>query len=200
MITRSLLIPQTSPNKLIVSRGAGDNIDLYATSLDSGRSQIRIFDLSSENKDAISYTDGKVLAWGIRNAVALAENPQDGGIWSTDANVDILHSNGLINEDNPAEELNYHGSITDDNAAERGRNFGFPHCVPVWDGHEFPDLHVGEQYVVSGDNSSWNAEFCRDGVAGPRLVFAPHTTPLGVLFDGRGENAFVAFHGSHVPK
>jgi len=197
LVTRTLLIPRKSSSKILVSRGGSDNLDIGTVDLSSGRSQIRIFDIGGDAKD---YTTGEVLAWGLRNAVGVAENPLDGGIWSVENNVDDLSREGEeINENNPAEELNYHGTVKDNKSPNRGKNFGFPLCVPAWNISEIPSnagLQVGIQFAIGEENATRNDDFCRTERVAPRLSLAPHTAPLDIKFDSNGETAYVSFHGS----
>lgn len=80
--TRTLLVPQRNPNMLLVSRGSDANIDKDTVNIESGRSQIRIFDINELLKTdaAVQYTNGKVLGWGLRNSVGVAEDPTTGYI------------------------------------------------------------------------------------------------------------------------
>jgi glucose/arabinose dehydrogenase len=87
--TRTLLLSRLVDGMMLVSRGSADNVDLGAASLDSGRSQIRAFNLT-ELADGQSYdytTQGLRLGWGLRNSVGVAEHPQSGGIWSVENSV-----------------------------------------------------------------------------------------------------------------
>lgn len=87
--TRTLLLSKKAPGTLLVSRGSGSNIDNRALDITSGISQIRSFDISGPPK-TYKYTDGKVIGWGLRNSVGMAENPADGGIWSNENGSDDM--------------------------------------------------------------------------------------------------------------
>ncbi|KAF2189696.1 soluble quino protein glucose dehydrogenase, partial [Zopfia rhizophila CBS 207.26] len=197
LLTRTILLSRKTKNKLVVSRGNNDNLDLATIDVNNGRSQIRIFDPSKDNQN---YTAGETLGWGLRNAVAVAENPRDGGVWSLDNSADNIDRDGFeIHENNPAEELNYHGKLSDDKAPERGRNFGFPLCFAAWNISEIPSagrLQIGEQFAISDENATVQDPFCRSERQSPRLVFQPHSSPLDMKFDSKGDNAFVTLHGS----
>lgn len=83
-VTRTLLIPKHNPDLLLVSRGSNDNVDEGTADIESGRSQLRIFkiaDLMAET-EAVDYTAGEVLGWGLRNSVGVAEDPSNGHIVS----------------------------------------------------------------------------------------------------------------------
>lgn len=196
-VTRTLLLSRKSPSKLLVSRGSDENIDLSTVDVNAGQSQIRIFDPA---KTDVEYTAGTTLAWGLRNAVALAEHPVDGGVWSADNNADNIERDGFrIHENNPAEELNYHGVLSNSSNALLGANYGFPLCYGVWDASEIPgagDLRVGEQFAIAEANASRQDAFCAEARVRPRLVWQPHTSPIDVKFDSRGENMYVSLRGS----
>ena len=63
--TRTLLQSQLAQHTLIVSRGSDSNIDPGSADLNSGRSQIRSFDLLRTPLDGWDYaTSGTRLGWG----------------------------------------------------------------------------------------------------------------------------------------
>ncbi|KAF2733206.1 soluble quino protein glucose dehydrogenase [Polyplosphaeria fusca] len=196
-ITRTLLFSRKSKNKLLVSRGSDENIDLSAVDVNGGESQIRIFDPS---KTGQSYTSGVTLGWGLRNAVGIAENPTDGGIWSAENNADNIERDGFeIHENNPAEELNYHGKLDDANNPLLDKNYGYPLCYGAWDTSEIPSagsLQTGQQFAIAETNATNQDPFCTNDREAPRLVFQPHTSPLDLKFDSKGENLYVTLHGS----
>lgn len=196
-ITRTLLLSRKSKNKLLVSRGSDENIDLSTVDVNSGQSQIRIFDPS---KNDVTYTTGTTLAWGLRNAVGLAENPRDGGIWSSENNADNIERDGIkIHENNPAEELNYHGRLDDAKNPLLDANYGYPLCYGVWDLDEIPSagqLQIGDQFAIAEQNATKQDSFCNESRQKPRLVFQPHTSPIDMKFDAKGENLYVTLRGS----
>ncbi|KAF2264513.1 soluble quino protein glucose dehydrogenase [Lojkania enalia] len=196
-VTRTLLLSRKSKNKLLVSRGSDENIDLSAVDINGGESQIRIFDPTQGGQE---YTAGQTLGWGLRNAVGVAENPSDGGVWSAENNADNIERDGIeIHENNPAEELNYHGRLDDDNNPHMDKNYGYPLCYGAWDTEEIPsagDLQVGQQFAIAEENATNSDSFCHDDREAPRLVFQPHTSPLDIKFDSKGENLYVTLHGS----
>ncbi|KAH7385849.1 soluble quino protein glucose/sorbosone dehydrogenase [Pyrenochaeta sp. MPI-SDFR-AT-0127] len=196
-VTRTLLLSRKSKNKLLVSRGSDENIDLSAVDVNSGQSQIRIFDPS---KNDVAYSAGTTLGWGLRNAVGLAENPKDGGIWSAESNADNIERDGFeIHENNPAEELNYHGKLDDANNPLLDANYGYPLCYGAWDISELPSagrLQVGDQFAIAEENATRQDAFCNDSRQKPRLVFQPHTSPIDLKFDTKGENLYFSLRGS----
>lgn len=196
-VTRTLLLARKAGNKLLVSRGGDENIDLSSVDENGGEAQIRIFD---PTKGKIAYTAGTTLGWGLRNAVGVAENPHDGGIWSAENNADNIERDGFnIHENNPAEELNYHGKLSDANNPLLNKNYGYPLCYGVWNATDIPSagkLQIGQQFAITNENSTNQDAFCNTDRQAPRLVFQPHTSPLDMKFDGKGENLYISLHGS----
>ena len=196
-VTRTLLLARKAGNKLLVSRGGDENIDLSSVDVNGGEAQIRVFDPAKRGQ---TYTSGTTLGWGLRNAVGVAENPKDGGIWSAENNADNIERDGFeIHENNPAEELNYHGVLSDANNPLLNKNYGYPLCYGAWNVSDIPSagtLQVGQQFAITNENSTNQDAFCNTERQAPRLVFQPHTSPLDMKFDGKGENLYIALHGS----
>lgn len=127
-VSRTLTMSKKNPTQLIVSRGSNDNLDMGTKDIKQGRSMIKVFDLSALTAGKVyNYAnDGRVLGWGMRNDVGVAEHPATGGIWSVENSVDMLTRNGVdIHTDNPGEELNYLGALSDPVPAAPP-NFGYP--------------------------------------------------------------------------
>ena len=206
-VTRTLLLSKKQPGILLVSRGSDGNEDDGAADLDSGRSQLRSFNLTalSDGDDPYDYLDGDVWGWGLRNSVGVAEDPVHGGIWSVENSVDQLERNGEdVHKDNPGEELNFHGFIN--GSADGGiieetgeaNNYGYPLCYAIWGTENFPDLgdlETGDQFPDE-ESSDATDESCNDDFVSPRLSFQAHTAPLDILFRNDGSEAFISFHGS----
>lgn len=194
--TRTLLVSRHAENHIIVSRGSDENLDTDALDIDSGVSQIRIFDLGSLG-DEETYdftTDGRVLGWGLRNAVGVDEDPVSGNVYSVETSVDEVTRDGAdIGRNNPAEELNFHGRA--DESGDVG-NYGYPYCYPIWDTKvpDNEDLNVGDVFSIM-QNETFNDTTCQEYVP-PRLVFEAHTSPLDLLFAEDGETLYISFHGS----
>ncbi|KAJ0284333.1 hypothetical protein COL940_004133 [Colletotrichum noveboracense] len=194
--TRTLVMSQASKNWLVVSRGVDENFDIDALDTSSGHAQVNAFDLSKVGKDPYDYNaDGKLLGWGIRNAVAVAEDPATGNIWAMDNSIDDITRNGFdIHDNNPGEELNLLGTVANDTEA---RNYGYPRCFAVWD-TSIPlndSLHVGDQFSME-QNTTMNDTRCHNDYIAPRLTFQPHTSPVFLKFDKDGSRAFMSFRGS----
>ncbi|KAI1483167.1 soluble quino protein glucose dehydrogenase [Daldinia eschscholtzii] len=212
-ITRTLLIPSSAPDVLLISRGSDGNIDNSTIDVASGKSIIKSFKISEllASETATDYaTGGEVLGWGLRNSVGVGEDPSTGGIWSVENSADDIHRADVdLHNDNPAEELNYHGIVTDAENPLKGRNYGYPTCFSAWVTTNIPSnsgITVGSQFggivgtpfeqVTERTSLEEVDEFCRTERQGPSLVFPAHTAPLDIKFKEDGSAAYVAFHGS----
>ena len=211
--TRTLLMARRAPDTLLVSQGSGSNDDSRARDIDSGISQIRAFDLSAGLPDApIRFSGGggggsrsRLLGWGLRNSVGVAEDSSTGGIWSVENSVDDLYRDGAdVHQDNPGEELNFHGFLATDESGEEedgeeraGGNYGYPDCYAVWDNTTagLGTLQVGDQFAPSSSSVTGDDACARNFVA-PRLTFPAHTAPLDIKFAQDGSEVFISFHGS----
>ncbi|KAK1524269.1 uncharacterized protein CCOS01_09356 [Colletotrichum costaricense] len=201
--TRTLLLSKKSPGILLVSRGSASNIDEAATRQSTGHSQLRAFDIGSlgENSGPLNFpTEGRMLGWGLRNSVGVAEEPVTGGVWTVENSADQLRRNNVdIHTDNPAEELNFHGHLSDSNK-DQGGNYGYPGCFAVWSTEGFPDkgnMTTGDQFSLN-PSRTLNDTTCNSAYVPPRLSFQAHTAPLDIKFTPDGSEAFVTFHGSYT--
>jgi len=139
-----------------------------------------------------TQADGERFATGIRNAVAIAVNPDNGRLFAMQHGRDQLAANwrSLFNDEQgaekPAEELL---------AVDKGDDFGWPYC--------YYDPELGVKVLApeyGGDGRT--AGRCADK-EGPLFAFPAHWAPDGLLFY-RGdqfparyrEGLFIAFHGS----
>lgn len=203
--TRTLILDSTG--RLYVAIGSNDNVDL-----DSFRSRIRRFDLSSQEQFPIDFVTGEVFADGLRNEVGLAFD-KHGILWGVENGADGLKRadlGGDIHNDNPAEELN---RFPEKNV---GKHWGYPFC---WSEFEL-DAGLGRNTrwawpSFMGDtimNAGYTDEYCRTETLPSELSMQAHSAPLGIVFynytstvpsgcsgafpadmDGY---AFIAFHGS----
>jgi glucose/arabinose dehydrogenase len=198
--TRTLLIPKMQPDLLIVSRGSDSNMDDEAAQLDSGHSQVRSYNMTSftTNATAMEFLEGKLLGWGLRNSVGVAQHPQSGGIWAVENSVDQLtRDNEDIHQNNPAEELNFLGYLNG-STEHQGGNYGYPYCYTLWSTQNFPELGsltTGDQFP-SGEVKNLTDNQCNDDYVDPRLAFQAHMAPLDIIFNTNGSTAYVSFHGS----
>lgn len=188
------------PGILVVSRGSNSNIDIEAEDLASGRSQIKAFDTTNFTSESEPYeftTSGRLLGWGLRNSVGVAEEPLTGGIYSVENSADEVDRDGVdIHQNNPAEEMNYHGFLNS-STENQGGNYGYPWCYALWN-TSIPDhegLNVGSQFSLD-QNATVNDTWCAEEHIAPRLVFQAHMAPLDIKFLSNGTTAFVTFHGS----
>lgn len=198
--TRTLLMSEKQPGILVVSRGSNSNIDIEAESLASGRSQIKAFDTNNFTSDSQPYeftSSGRLLGWGLRNSVGVAEEPLTGGVYSVENSADEVDRDGVdIHQNNPGEEMNYLGFLNG-STEHQGGNYGYPYCYALWNA-SIPDhagLTVGSQFSLE-QNATINDTFCAQDRVAPRLTFQAHMAPLDIIFLGNGTSAFVSFHGS----
>ncbi|PVH82207.1 soluble quino protein glucose dehydrogenase [Cadophora sp. DSE1049] len=198
--SRTLLMSQRQPGILVVSRGSDGNVDIETADVISGRSQIKAFDLNNLTADSDPYgyaSQGRLLGWGLRNSVGVAEEPMEGGIYSVENSVDEIERDGVdIHQDNPGEEMNYHGFLNA-STEDQGGNYGYPYCFALWD-TAVPNndgLSVGNQFSVEQSTTS-NDTSCREDRIAPRLTFQAHMAPLDIIFLPNGTEAFISFHGS----
>ena len=200
LTTRTLVMSRKSPGNIIVSRGSSQDFDLDALNVNTGLSQLKAFSLGNLSSSSPPYnfnTDGRLLGWGLRNAVGVGEHPISGGIYSLDQGVDGMTRSGQdIHENNPGEELNFHGYLNS-STDHQGGNYGYPSCFSVWD-TAIPDnsgLVVGDQFPMA-QNSTLNDVICENNFVGPRLTFPAHMSPLDIEFTADGTTAYITFHGS----
>lgn len=204
-VSRTLLLSQKANGSLIVSRGSSENMDMAAQQFDSGHSQIRAFDINTLPAGDMPYdfpSEGRLLGWGLRNSVGVAEHPITGGIFSVENSADQVERDGAdIHEDNPGEEMNFHGFLNG-STEDQGGNYGYPSCFALWGtGDAFPsrgNLTVGSQFALDSASPTLNDTTCSSpsSFVPPRLTFQAHTAPLDVLFSPDGAAAYVTFHGS----
>ena len=194
--TRTLLTSTFVENMMYVSRGSNENIDPGAAYLDSGRSQIKAFDMWNVPAGGYDFsTTGTRLGWGLRNSVGIAEHPVTGGIYSVENSCDQFTRDGVdVHEDNPGEEMNFHGTLKGNTYAPQGGNYGYPNCFAAWNATALPNnTHIvtGTQYT----NTSTLDYLCTNDTA-PRLTFEAHMAPLDIKFTKDGSEGYVTFHGS----
>jgi glucose/arabinose dehydrogenase len=204
--SRTLLLSKKQPGTLLVSKGSTANFDPGALDVKTGISQIRAFDVSGTPK-LYKYTDGKLIGWGLRNSVGLGENPLDGGIWSNENGVDdvrYLNASNNVHNTSPGEEINYHGTLAG-NSELHGKNYGYPHCAPIWDTSIGPGLKVGahfaaipapaEAMMMRMPTALTDNNKCSSFVP-PKLTLPPHWAPIDMEFNSKGSNAYMTSRGS----
>ncbi|CAG8977622.1 hypothetical protein HYALB_00011725 [Hymenoscyphus albidus] len=199
-VTRTLLVSKKIPELLLVARGSSGNVDAGAKDKTTGRSQIRYFNITLANQAAIPQaTGGKLLGWGLRNPVGIAENPVTGDIWSIDQGEDDIRRNGNdVHINNPGEKLNFHGKLDDPANTLLGANYGYPECVPAYEPSSIgiTGLKVGEMFWVEGTSQTAAQDAtCKSRIA-PRLVFPAHNSPIDIKFRKNASAAYLSWHGS----
>ncbi len=180
-VTRTLLLSKKAPGILLVSRGSNENLDNIAKDITSGHSQIRAFNLTNAT-DGQPYdyaSSGKMLGWGLRNSVGVAEEPTTGGIFSVENSADdIERENQDIHQDDPGEEMNFHGFLNG-STEDQGGNYGYPDCFALW-GANVPDkgdMIVGSQFTLN-PNNQLNDSTCAENYVAPRLTFQVLSWPI----------------------
>ncbi|KAL2192291.1 hypothetical protein P885DRAFT_73110 [Corynascus similis CBS 632.67] len=200
-IYRPLLTSKYNPDTILVARGSRGDIDPDTTDPAVARSVIKAFSISEGLKKTHDYArDGEVLAWGIREVVAMAEHPVFGGIWAVESQMDDVHFNGRdIHITNPAERLTYHGVLNDTENPYKGLNYGYPSCAPAWDTESIgiDGLQVGDLFKPDGVPDIPDGE-CANRMKG-RLHFEAHAAPRDIKFNMNGTAAYIAFHGGWDP-
>ncbi|OBZ79991.1 hypothetical protein A0H81_00440 [Grifola frondosa] len=219
--TRTLLIPSHNPHLLLVQTGTRIGADGTLPVVSTGQNQIKAFDLTTvkagEPFDFLK--DGAVLAYGLRNAVAVGEDSL-GAIWSLENGANPLFRAGVdITADEPAEEMNYHGTLAglDIISPRPASDFGFPACSTAWNVSDIPlntGLRVDDQFFATSTNITAipillespvgapegtvikaNDAFCLHNTTRPILPLQPHLAPLDIKFLPDG-NALFTSHGS----
>ncbi|TQV98752.1 hypothetical protein V2A60_007545 [Cordyceps javanica] len=204
-VSRTLYVPPENPDLLLVLRGSNDNVDKDTARIESGRSQLRVFQIDDllGSKQAVDYTEGDVMGWGLRNSVGVGQDPTTGHIWTVENSIDNMHRFGDdIHNSNPGEELNFHGRPNDTEGYHYGRNFGYPGCLSVFDPTNVKDYangtrepEVGAQFA--GDFlPQYTDLWCRRHATPPRITFGSHLAPLDIKFLHDGSAALISFHGS----
>lgn len=136
--TRTMVVIPQQPNLVLLQVGSNSNWDYATGSTSSGRSMVKVFDMSKAPAGGYQYnTAGVQLGYGMRNEIGLALDPA-GHVWGVANSGDMsgrrleitttrcgcaLTRTGLqdfkrtvngqavdIHNDNPAGELNYRKS------------------------------------------------------------------------------------------
>ncbi|KAL8392123.1 hypothetical protein RB595_002349 [Gaeumannomyces hyphopodioides] len=199
-ISRTILMSRKTKGTLLVSRGSASNMDADARDKGSGVSQIRAFDLGAlpdGGGRAFRYaSEGRLVGWGLRNSVGVAEHPGTGGVYSVENSADDVRRMGAdVHRDNPGEEMNFHGPAS----SPAGANHGYPDCLALWDTNvpQGSGMKTGTQFALGGEGSSVTDAMCASSnFTAPRLTFQAHTAPLDLKFSADGAEAYVSFHGS----
>jgi glucose/arabinose dehydrogenase len=198
--SRTLAMSKKVPGMLFVSRGSEGNIDPLARDIKTGHSQLRAFDVSKATTPMDFSTSGKLLGWGLRNSVGVAENPADGGIWSNENGSDNMKRDNVdIHENSPGEEINYHGTLINNKFVGQGKNYGYPDCAATWTPSEMPRskaLSVGKQFLLGSETASLSDKMCQEKFIAPRITLPSHWAPIDMKFNSQGTVAYMTSRGS----
>jgi glucose/arabinose dehydrogenase len=87
--TRTLQVSPKNPNLVLVSVGSNANFDMQTIVPATGRSTVKVFDVSKTPEGGYSYnTQGKFLGYGMRNEIGLAFDP-NGMVWGVENSGDV---------------------------------------------------------------------------------------------------------------
>ncbi|KAJ3533776.1 hypothetical protein NMY22_g7195 [Coprinellus aureogranulatus] len=178
-VTRTVWISRKHPDLLLVSVGSNGNIDESTIEADSGKAQIRVFNMSRIPSGGVH---GEVMGYGIRNDVGITED-RNGTIHSVENSMDDAYrvvdgDRRDIHTDNPAEKVYRLGNP----ANATGLFGGYPYCYTVWRGDAFPDgAKQAGDWFVQDPNGQYNDEWCNEN------AFGNHTNDT---------NLYITLHGS----
>ncbi|KAJ6261644.1 hypothetical protein Dda_2442 [Drechslerella dactyloides] len=206
-ITRAMAIPRKYPNLLLVFRSSEGDNDVAASMVSTGRSMVKIFDLSKVPSGGYDYVkDGTTFAYGVRDSVDMIEDRYH-NFWNVDNGADMItRYNQSIGMDNPADEINFLGEVCPGSGKTTSPNYGFPACHGVWNSSALAnntlDLQVGQSFTIYPDVLT-DSE-CQTETVQPRLSIFPHSAPLGMRFynpyhphlgEEFVDSAFITYHG-----
>ncbi|CAO2658574.1 Nn.00g062970.m01.CDS01 [Neocucurbitaria sp. VM-36] len=197
-VTRTLVIPPTHPNLLLVSHGSNDNFDYGAADIKVGRSCIKVFNTTTTPTNGYDYaTGGYQMGYGLRNEVGLAFDG-DGMLWGVENSSDEIYRtvDGVsvdIHADNPADEINYLG----DPAKENTQWYGYPTCYTCSTPEAITDRKflVGDQFVLE-PNATFTDDTCKSRSTPAKLTLPAHSAPLDATFNKNFTNMYITIHGS----
>jgi glucose/arabinose dehydrogenase len=87
--TRTLVVVPQQPNLIAISVGSNSNWDYATSSPSSGRSMVKVFDMSNVPSGGYSYNNAGVqLGYGMRNEIGLAFDPA-GHVWGVENSGDV---------------------------------------------------------------------------------------------------------------
>ncbi|KAK6331263.1 hypothetical protein TWF696_003323 [Orbilia brochopaga] len=207
-ITRVMAIPKRYPNLLLVFRSSEGDDDVAASRISTGRSMIKIFDLSKVPSGGYDWgKDGTVFAYGVRDSVDMTEDRYH-NFWNVDNGADVItRYNQSIGRDNPADEVNFLGEVgCPGDEKSTPPNYGFPACHGVWNSSALAnntlELQVGQSFTIYPD--IFTDSECQTETVQPRLSIFPHSAPLGFRFynphhaqlgEEFVDSAFITYHG-----
>ena len=162
-----------SATAILVGSGPKTNIDMTARVPSSGRSQVRLFHLDTSQPIPLKWTDGVVVAYGIRNPAGFTfVNGTSSGL--TAANTLLIVDNGAsidnvtgvtFANDNPADEIN---RVTLSPNETLPPYFGFPDCSTLWNPEADPTGVPQYATFSRGAQFSFNLSTISSDSTGPR--------------------------------
>ncbi|KAK0743383.1 hypothetical protein B0T18DRAFT_430670 [Schizothecium vesticola] len=192
-VTRTLLLSRKQPEMLLISRGSGENLDRRAADETTGISQLRAFNLTEITDGPINFnTAGRLVGWGLRNSVGIAEHPVTGAIYTVENSADNIQRLGTKTTP-PRNSTSIPPCPLHPPYPPKLRLPNLP--LPLVPRPRLPQQHhpppPGTPFALSPADDALCAT-----TTPPRLVFHAHTAPLDIKFDAAGAAAYVAFHGS----
>lgn len=166
--TRSILLKNIDGNNVILtSVGSSCNV---CNETNDKRAKILISDIEGFKTTEFSS--------GLRNAVFMTMNPENGDVYATENGRDYLGDNV------PPDEVNL---------IEEGNFYGWPYCY-------------GDNIIDRTFDTSRKADDACNSAVTPKIQIQAHSAPLGLRFirpsiveqwgEGFKNNLFVAYHGS----
>lgn len=172
---------------ILVATGPLTNIDVTARDPTSLRSQIRHFSFETGSDQPQSFSNGALIAFGIRNPAGFAFSPiSPSTLYVVENGASIDNVTGLTPtfvNDNPADELekvNLHSPVI---------SYGFPDCTTLWNpiadplgDPQYVNLTRGTQISLLLDPNRGDA-WCRNisNNTPPKLAFAVSASKLGEI-------------------
>lgn len=226
-VTRTLLLqpgPGGVPKYIIVSRGSASNFDESSADVNAGPAQIRRFPLDGARPaQGYAWTQGELLAWGVRNGVGIALSKDGNDLWEIENSSDNLFWRGVdVHVDNPAEELNRISLRSPSSIPVERKFYGYPSCFTAWNASSVPvnasapvfNFETGAQFSRRDPPTMPDDAWCANpkNVIKPVLSFQAHSAPLDLVFYDNSKcsprsnpygltgkwdgDAFSSFHGS----
>lgn len=211
--TRTILIDDETATDselwLYLATGSEQNIDM-----NSDRANIRRYNLLNlPAQGGYNWTDGQVVASGVRNTVGMGMDKFN-ILWGVDNGMDGPYRQDLggnINEGNPADELNRFPPEL------YGASYGYPYCFTEYTLPDGVGMGRGTQWVLGNFTGNFTDEYCRDPAYNipPVVALQDHSAPLSITFYNHQEewpencpqgvalpkewdgHAFITYHGSY---
>jgi glucose/arabinose dehydrogenase len=162
---------------LYVHSGSADNmVAPESPDYDTNRSLLKRFDLSELGASGFDWTEGEVVATGLRNMVGYTQDP-DGNLFGVVNGIDDLKYQGNdVHLDNPGETLV---------RIEPGQAFGYPFCFTAQNitssaGPVAPGTQLAAE--VDGFTNPHDDAWCQANSEQPVSFLPAHSAPLDISF------------------